>query len=272
MRLLTRNAVFAGSNGLWQTKALQQTQFDPEMQTEDIDVSVRMLLERHTIDFCPEARSGELAPVNLRALFKQRQRWAIGWDQVSLYHFRDIFKAKASCSRRAAVAWVLYSRWLMQVVGIIAGVASPILIFIQRQSVTLCHCGMGTRLLENCMFYFYLSLVISCTMEAIFQIRHRGVQSFIQVFFVGVFMFAGCAYILFQALLIIVSLFKIGTGRVGGWAITARGKSSSSANKMLAKADLEAGKDSEPSMKVETKAVDSQEQVGQDAPQQENTV
>merc|ERR1712146_63593 len=154
----------------------------------------------------------------------------------------------------------------------IAGVASPILILIQRQSVTLCHCGMGTRLLENCMFYFYLSLVISCTLEAIFQIHHRGLQSFIQVFFVGLFMFCGCAYILFQALLIIVSLFKIGTGRVGGWAITVRGKSSSSANKMLAKADEEAGKDSEPSMKVETKAVDSQEQGGKDAPQQENTV
>merc|ERR1712228_785094 len=74
------------------------------------------------------------------------------------------------------------------------------------------------------MFYFYLSIVVSCALEAIFQIHHRGMQSFIQVFFVGFFMFAGAAYILFQAFLIIVSLFKIATGRVGGWAVTARGK------------------------------------------------
>merc|ERR1719353_2711537 len=46
MRLLTRNAVFCGSNGLWQTSLLQGTDFNPSMQTEDIDVSVRMLLER----------------------------------------------------------------------------------------------------------------------------------------------------------------------------------------------------------------------------------
>jgi len=74
------------------------------------------------------------------------------------------------------------------------------------------------------MFYFYLSLVVACTLEAIFQTHHRGFQSCIQVIFVGFFMFAGCAYILFQALLIIVSLFKITTGRVGGWAVTARSK------------------------------------------------
>merc|ERR1711988_208500 len=89
-------------------------------------------------------------------------------------------------------------------------------------------CGMGTRLLENFMFYFYVTLVLCVTCEAIFQIGHRGSQSIIQVFFVAIFMAAGCFYILFQAGLIVVSLFKIATGRVGGWVVTARGKQQTS--------------------------------------------
>merc|ERR1719158_1639769 len=100
MRLLTRNAVFGGSNGLWRTEVLQTTEFNPSMQTEDIDVSVRMLLEKHCIEFCPEARSGELAPVSLRALFKQRMRWAIGWDQVSLQLLQKLSSSDAQGTRK----------------------------------------------------------------------------------------------------------------------------------------------------------------------------
>merc|ERR1712172_290949 len=97
------------------------------MQCEDIEVSVRMLLRKHTIDFSPEARSGELAPANCQSLVKQRQRWAIGWDQVSLFHFRDILKSDVPRTRKVAIAWVLYARWLIQIVAILSGVVSPIL-------------------------------------------------------------------------------------------------------------------------------------------------
>merc|ERR1712080_336679 len=146
MRLLTRNAVFCGSNGLWQTKVLQTTDFNPSMQTEDIDVSVRMLLERHCIDFCPEARSGELAPVSLRALFKQRMRWAIGWDEVSIQLFRKTVNSDAKATRKAAVSYICYSRWFMQIIGLIAGIVTPILGLVQRLSPDFCHCGMATQL------------------------------------------------------------------------------------------------------------------------------
>jgi len=222
MRLLTRNAVFCGSNGLWQTKILQETEFNKSMQTEDIDVSVRMLLQKHSIDFCPEARSGELAPVNLKALFKQRLRWAIGWDEVSLQLFRKVVKADAQGTRKAAVAYVCWSRWFMQCVGLIAGIAMPLLTFVTRFNTELCHCGMATQLLQTCMFYFYMILFACCMLEAVLQTHHRGFQSWIQVIFVALFMGAGCFYIVFQAVLIIVSLFKISTGTVGGWAVTAR--------------------------------------------------
>jgi cellulose synthase/poly-beta-1,6-N-acetylglucosamine synthase-like glycosyltransferase len=222
MRLLTRQAVFCGSNGLWQTQVLQGTSFDPAMQTEDIDVAVRMLLEQHRIDFCPEARSGELAPISLGALLKQRTRWAIGWDQVSLQLFSRVFSADAKGMRKAAVAYVCWSRWWMQMVGLFAGIITPLLTFLQRFSPDFCHCGMATQLLQTCMFYFFLILFLGCMLEAAFQTHHRGCQSWIQVIFVCFFMGVGAFYIIFQAYLIIVSLFRIGTGTVGGWVVTAR--------------------------------------------------
>jgi len=222
MKLLTRFGFFGGSNALWDREVLCGKRFSHEMQTEDIDVSVRMLLQKHSIDFCPEARSGELAPVSLRALFKQRLRWAIGWDEVSLKLFGKMLKAGAQKSRKAAVAYVCWSRWFMQVVGIVGGLATPLLSFVQRFDPDLCHCGLATQFLQTCMFYFYMILFASCVLEAVFQIRHRGLQSCIQVIFVALFMGVGFLYLIFQALLITVSLFKISTGRVGGWVVTAR--------------------------------------------------
>jgi len=72
------------------------------------------------------------------------------------------------------------------------------------------------------MFYFFMMLCASCVIEAMFQTRHRGCQSWIQVIFVAAFMGLGWLYIIFQAVLIIMSLFKIATGTVGGWVVTAR--------------------------------------------------
>jgi cellulose synthase/poly-beta-1,6-N-acetylglucosamine synthase-like glycosyltransferase len=222
MRFVTRNAVFCGSNGLWRTDVLQHTTFNPRIQTEDIDVSVRMLLEKHQIDFCPESRSGELAPISFRALFKQRVRWAIGWDQVSFQLWQHLFAADAKRTRKVAVAYVCWSRWCMQVVGIIAGIVTPLLSFLQRFNPDFCHCGMGTQLVQTSLFYFYLILFLSSTVEAMLQTHHRGYQSWIQVTFVALFMGFGWLYIVFQASLIMVSFVRIGTGTVGGWIVTAR--------------------------------------------------
>ena len=55
----------------------------PLLQTEDIEYTMRALLGRVKIRFCPEARSGELPPASFSALWRQRLRWAIGWDQAS---------------------------------------------------------------------------------------------------------------------------------------------------------------------------------------------
>merc|ERR1712159_609088 len=78
------------------------------------------------------------------------------------------------------------------------------------------------RLLDNCMLYFCSAMLFCGIVEALFQVHHRGMQSFIQVFFVGLFALLAPGYILFQAYLIAISLFRIATGRDGGWVVTVR--------------------------------------------------
>jgi cellulose synthase/poly-beta-1,6-N-acetylglucosamine synthase-like glycosyltransferase len=83
MQFVTSMGVFGGSNALWRTDALRAYQFRADMQTEDIDLSTRALLSgRVRIRFEPRCRSGELPPASFQALYRQRLRWALGWDQV----------------------------------------------------------------------------------------------------------------------------------------------------------------------------------------------
>jgi cellulose synthase/poly-beta-1,6-N-acetylglucosamine synthase-like glycosyltransferase len=78
--------IFGGSNGYWRTEVLRGVRMRPSMLTEDIDASVRALLEGRRIASDPLLLSHELAPATLRALWDQRMRWAQGWFQVSLRH------------------------------------------------------------------------------------------------------------------------------------------------------------------------------------------
>jgi cellulose synthase/poly-beta-1,6-N-acetylglucosamine synthase-like glycosyltransferase len=75
--------IFGGSNGYWKARILHETRMHAFMLTEDIDSSVRAVLEGRRIASDPFLVSRELAPVTLRALWNQRMRWAQGWFQVS---------------------------------------------------------------------------------------------------------------------------------------------------------------------------------------------
>merc|ERR1719217_116450 len=132
MKLLTGTAIFGGSNALWVTEVLQEKEFNHDMQTEDIDVSMRSIVEKRRIDFCPEARSGELAPASLRALYKQRLRWAIGWDQVAVMHWRTLRKGQLSACSKCGMYHIFYVRWLIALTSITAGCVTPILGLVWR--------------------------------------------------------------------------------------------------------------------------------------------
>ncbi len=46
--------------------------------TDDLDLSMRLLIHRYDIKFCPDTAVFEEGVVNFRALFRQRRRWAEG--------------------------------------------------------------------------------------------------------------------------------------------------------------------------------------------------
>jgi cellulose synthase/poly-beta-1,6-N-acetylglucosamine synthase-like glycosyltransferase len=79
--------IFGGSNGYWKAQLLHEIRMHASMLTEDIDSSIRALLDGHRIAVDPLLVSRELAPVTLQALWNQRMRWAQGWFQVSYRHF-----------------------------------------------------------------------------------------------------------------------------------------------------------------------------------------
>jgi cellulose synthase/poly-beta-1,6-N-acetylglucosamine synthase-like glycosyltransferase len=91
--LLVDTGMFCGSNGYWRTAVLRRMRFSPSMLTEDIDATLRTLLRGHAIVHDPKIITTELAPVNLRALWFQRKRWAQGWLEVALKHQIPILRS-----------------------------------------------------------------------------------------------------------------------------------------------------------------------------------
>ncbi len=83
---LSGTAIFGGSNGYWRREVLCKMQMNPAMLTEDIDVSVRSLLEGYTLAHDRSIVSAELAPLQARHWLLQRKRWAQGWLEVALKH------------------------------------------------------------------------------------------------------------------------------------------------------------------------------------------
>jgi len=85
--------LFGGSNGYWRTSALRETRMRGEMLTEDIDSSIRALLDGRKVVTDPALLSRELAPTTIGALWNQRMRWAQGWFQVSLRHLPTVLRS-----------------------------------------------------------------------------------------------------------------------------------------------------------------------------------
>jgi len=229
MKLVTRtfflgNGYFSGSNALWKTSVLASREFSETAQTEDVDMAIQQLLEGRNIEFCAESRSGELAPMGFFACWKQRLRWTMGWDETSLKHggsFTD--SGRLNCRARCGLVWTFLVRWFMTLLTVGAvWVGFPLTIFYPLKIPIWGK--LITRLGQVCFFsgcgpWFF------ATLEAILQVKHRGRQSCIQVFFVFLVAspFGFASFFLFNLAQQAVSCYKISTGKVDGWEVTARG-------------------------------------------------
>lgn len=215
MYLWTRTAVFGGSNALVRKDALGDNQFDHSMQTEDIDLSMRLLLDNKKIVCCPEARSGELVPESLKALYKQRLRWAIGWDQVSFQYFNQIVGTDSiSCWKKFCLCYWMYMRWVGQTVCVAVPVLQMYWVHQLRngKSYPYVHFMQATAMI----FVVYVMLAGMAVIEAFCS---RGFQKAAYVVFYACIQI----FVMFvQACMVLISLFKIFTGKDKGWVVTRR--------------------------------------------------
>lgn len=102
--------IFGGSNGYWRTESLLRIRMQGSMLTEDIDSSMRSLLDGFHIVSDPALISTELAPTTLSALWNQRLRWAQGWTQTSRRHLRAAMHSER-LSRRQKVGAAFLLGW-----------------------------------------------------------------------------------------------------------------------------------------------------------------
>ncbi|MFT4264168.1 MAG: glycosyltransferase family 2 protein [Nocardioides sp.] len=85
--------IFGGSNGYWRASALERIRLRGSFLTEDIEASIRVLAAGGRIVNDPGLVSRELAPETVKALWRQRMRWAQGWFQVSIRHLGAVLRS-----------------------------------------------------------------------------------------------------------------------------------------------------------------------------------
>ena len=118
--------IFGGSNGYWRTASLRQIRMHGAMLTEDIDSSMRSVLNGFSIVSDPGLLSTELAPTTVHALWNQRMRWAQGWTQTALRHLgpaltSDRLSARQKIGAAFLLGWTQLVPWLtVQVLPILA--------------------------------------------------------------------------------------------------------------------------------------------------------
>ncbi|KAL1526054.1 hypothetical protein AB1Y20_020875 [Prymnesium parvum] len=207
IQFLTRVGIFGGSNALWKTDVLRKYQFRTNVATEDVDLSTRVILGNIKIRFCPEARSGELPPASFRALWRQRLRWEIGWDQVSMQHFKNIYRAKdLKLRKKLALYYWLPWRWLMLTTSAINAFVTPLVTTIVPPETF----GFPLRIMMDVSVITFVVVTSFVVCNAVVIAKPR------EWFYIVVFQLLGMFYLLWNATIVTTSLFRIATGLAGG--------------------------------------------------------
>ncbi|MEI8348918.1 MAG: glycosyltransferase [Candidatus Omnitrophota bacterium] len=88
------STLFGGTNGYWRSSVIKKIKFDPGRLTEDIDATLRAILQGNHIVHDRTIISTELAPETMAGLWFQRKRWSQGWFQCSLKYQMSILRCK----------------------------------------------------------------------------------------------------------------------------------------------------------------------------------
>lgn len=104
---------FGGSTAIFRREVPMEVDgWRPEVLTEDIDLTLRLYLQTDwEVGYDPMMVARESNPATLRALVRQRIRWARGWIQVTNYHIKEILRARRKLGFRQTVglSWLLFT-------------------------------------------------------------------------------------------------------------------------------------------------------------------
>jgi len=106
-RIMWDFAVFGGTNGYWKTEIIKDIKFDENFLTEDIDSTLRTILQGHKGIYDRKLISTEESPPNFNDLCKQRVRWAQGWFEVTYTYTHKILFSKKIKFRSKIVLFFL---------------------------------------------------------------------------------------------------------------------------------------------------------------------
>jgi len=222
MQVITGTGFFGGANGVWLASSLKQLQFDEKALTEDIECFARAIVKnRFKFEFLPESCSGELLPAGPRAFWRQRLRWCMGWDQVTLRHATAFWRADIRLRIRMGLWYIFFCRWISQLCAVIvvlfnARAALQWQLAETDEDVHNLKVPSCIQHLQFASFCGYMVFIIYSASYALFH-RHLAVLPGLLLYFM-IMPF----YVVFNSCMLTVSLFRVATGNTGGWVVTSR--------------------------------------------------
>ena len=179
-------------------------------------MTVRALSKGHRIAFVPWARVGEMCPVSFAAFYKQRLRWAMGWEQVTYRRMVLVFNSTSiEETRKWRTALLPVMRYWS-----ISSASFATAQIILRPAFTFA----GVELFDAqplVVLGFVQTAIFLTTVAGHFIQVVRQAEPWWRAAEVAVFMPTSAFYLCFQASLIIISWFKLSCGSLE-WVPTAR--------------------------------------------------
>ncbi len=104
------STLFGGTNGYWKAQVIKKVGFREDMLTEDIDGTLRGILQGVKFVHDRSIISTELSPITVKGLWYQRKRWAQGWFQCALQYQIPVLFSKF-LNIRQKFLWVTLLSW-----------------------------------------------------------------------------------------------------------------------------------------------------------------
>lgn len=94
--------------------------WNPEMLTEDTDLTIRLILKGYQIRYVNDAEAYEEAVTTWRAYWNQRYRWAKGHMQCAVKHLKNVLKAEHLSMYEKAELSLLLCIYFMPILVLVA--------------------------------------------------------------------------------------------------------------------------------------------------------